>query len=224
MSLSFRPRSHAERDQIVSAIVAYLARPDADPSLVAAESSVFTAVRAEYQTARAAYQAAVGAAETASDAADVADEAFDRSFRLFAGAVRDEAGRLSPRTLADRMEGVLPGELVSRPYREEVRRTRDLLSRIGAGDGLGVDTDLRSALSDSLDALEAATDTLEEANRASRAAGAALTESVAAFDLYYGKLVRRWQGLSEEGVTEAILPRFVRAERKGGETASATPE
>ena len=55
MSLSFRPRSHAERDQIVAAIVSYLARPDADPSLVAAESSLFTAARDEYQSARAAY-------------------------------------------------------------------------------------------------------------------------------------------------------------------------
>ena len=224
MSLSFRPRSHAERDQIVAAIVSYLARPDADPSLVTAESSLFTAARDEYQSARAAYQTALGAAEDASDAADLADTAFDRSFRLFVAAFRDEAGRASPRTIADMMEGVLPGELVVRPYREEVRRTRDLLNRIGERAGLGVDADLLSALRDSTDALESATDALEGANRASRAAGVVLTESVAEFDLVYGKLVRRWQGLSEEGVTEAILPRFVRAERKGGETANSTPE
>ena len=214
MSLSFRPRSHAERDQIIAAITLYLARPDADPTLVAAEEAVFAAVRTEYQSARAAYQAAVGDAEDGSEVADAADAAFDRCFRLFAGSVRDEAGRLSPRTIADRMGGLLPGELVSRPYREEVQRTRDLLSRLGASEALGVDAAALDELRAGVDALEAATDAAEAANRTSRSAGAALTETVAEFDQRYGKLVRRWQGLSEEGVTEGLLPRFVRATHK----------
>lgn len=214
MSLSFRPRSHAERDQIISAITAYLARSDADPALVSAEETVFSAVRAEYQASRATYQAAVGDAEDASEAADAADAAFDRCFRLFAGSVRDEAGRLSPRMIADKMGGMLPGELVSRPYREEVQRSRDLLSRLGAREALGVDAAALDELRASVDALEAATDALEAANRAARQAGAALTEAVGEFDQRYGKLVRRWQGLSEEGVTEGLLPRFVRATHK----------
>ena len=214
MSLSTRPRSHAERDQIVAAISTYIRQPDADPILVDVEASLFAGVRAEYQMARASYQAAAGAADDASEAADAADAAFDRSFRRFVGDIRDEAGRSVPRVIADMMGGTLPGDLTSCNYREEAQRTRDLLVRVGARAGLAVDPTLFAALQDSVAALEAATDASEAATRAVHGAGAALTETVAVFDTLYGKLVRKWAALSEEGKTDTLLPRFLRADRK----------
>lgn len=217
MSLSTRPRSHAERDQIVAAITTYVGQADADPTLVAAEAELFSATRAAYQEARAAYQAAAGAADDASEAADEADAAFDRAFRRFVNDVRDDAGRAVPRVIADMMGGLLPGQLIIRPYREEVQRTRDLLARVGARAGLDLDAGLLAELTAATDALEAATNASEATTRAAHGAGGALTERVAEFDSLYGKLVRKWAALGDEETTGSLLPRFLRSDRKRSE-------
>lgn len=223
MSLTTRPRSHAERDAIIAAITGYLARTDADATLIAAEAAVFADARVQYQNARAAYQAAAGDAEDASERADAADADFDRAFRLLVASVRDEEGRPAPRQIANMMGGLLPGDLTRKPYREEVQRARDLLSRLSARDGLDIDEDRIAALAASVDLLEATTEASEVATRAARSAGATLADAVTDFDQRYGKLVRRWDALSDDGAVAALLPRFVRASSRASADDEAAP-
>lgn len=221
MALTTRPRSHAERDQVIAAILAYLAGLTADPALVAMDLRYFAAARANYIAARADYQDKVAAARLASDAADEADEVFDRKVKRLVASVLDEEGRPAPRVLADMMGGLLPSELTVLPYRTEVQKAGDLLRQLRVRTDLGIDTARLDALEAAIAALEAATTADEEAGRAARVAGSALTEARDEFDRAYGKLVRAWLALAGEEATYAVLPRFTRREATAAAAAEA---
>ena len=63
MSLSFRPASHAERDQVVSAIQSLLSSPESDPTVLMLTSALLATPMAAYTAARAVYALVPGAAD-----------------------------------------------------------------------------------------------------------------------------------------------------------------
>lgn len=223
MALSSRPEVHAERDQIVAALTAYMALATADPALVALEAAIFASARVAYVAARADYQEKTAAARRASAAADEADAEFDRKVRRLVASVVDEDGRANPRLFADMMGGLLPSELTSLPYRTEVQKAGDLLRQLRVRTDLDIDAARLDALEAALTALDAATTEDEEAGRAARAAGSALATARDEFDRAYGKLVRAWLAVVGETATFAVLPRFVRREASAAADEPAEP-
>jgi hypothetical protein len=225
MALSTRPRSHAERDQIVSALSTFRAFSGADPTILALDDALFVAERAAYVEARENWQRRSAAAREASGVADQADADFDRDLRLFAASVRDEAGKATPRVVSELLGGTLPGTLTGLPYREEVQRTQGLFERISVRSGLSYDSDRAAALRVSTATLDAATAADEDATRAQTAAGSTLVEAKAAFDRAYMRLVAASRAILEDASFLSIFPRFVRqnpSDDEGGDKDEET--
>ena len=212
MSMTFRPSTHAERDQVVAALQAWMATPGADSTLVALTTTLCLPALEAYVAARQAWPEKFAEARVASAAADAADEAFDRDLRLLSASIRDAAGRSQPRVLADMMGGTLASELTRLPYRKEITKGSALVTTLKARADLGVDPALLSGLEASVDALRLAANEDELASRASALAGATQRATAAAFDLAYGRLVRAFKAYAGESSAAAILPRFVRVE------------
>lgn len=210
MSLSFRPASHAERDQVVSAIQSLLSSPESDPTLLMLTSALLATPMAAYTAARASWPVKYAAARAASDAADAADADFDRDLRLLSASVRDSQGRNHPRLLAAMMGGTLASDLTRQPYREELAKGAMLLANLKSRADLGIDATRLAAFEDSLNALEVAVKADEIAGRESVAAGSAQRDTASAFDVAYARLLRGLRGYMGEASMATMLPRFVR--------------
>ena len=212
MSVTYRPRTQAERDSVIAAVDAYIASADADPELVALDTRFFSTARAAYSAALETHQSLSAAAREASDAADSADADFDRDLRLFVATVRDRAGHLATSSVTELLGGILPSVLSKSRYREEVTKAQGLLMGLPKRPSLGYDATRADALRNSTDALDTAATADELATRDARKAGVALTSARTTFDQSYAKLVRMASGLLSDEVLRAILPRFVRSD------------
>lgn len=212
MSMTFRPTTHAERDQVVAAVQTLLSDTSADPMLLTLCTAVLVPTMTAYVAARAALPEKYAAARAASDAADAADADFDRDLRLLSASVRDSHGRNQPRLLADMIGGLLPSALTRLSYREEINKGNTLLTNLKGRADLGVNPDRISAFETSLTALQFAVLADEVASRDSTRAGAEQREAGVAFDLAYSRLLRALRGYLGESAMAAILPRFVRAD------------
>ena len=249
MPVTFRPSNHHERDQVVVALKSWLARPDADPIMVALATALCLPAMFEYAAARIAWPERFAAARAASDAVDAADEAFDRDLRALSASVAVAAGRGQPRVLADMMGGTLASRLTRQPYREEIAKGAALVLALRDRPDLGVDSALLDRFEERVEALResgliarmrsAIASTLARPSADSSAwiwrlmfdstiwsrsisvsCPTPQRASASAFDLGYGRMLRAFRAYAGERDTAAIAPRFVRPDEDDDEVVS----
>ena len=212
MSTSTRPRSHAEREQILRAMSAYLGTVDADATVIALHARFFAEPSSAYSAARASWLSAHGAWQSASAAAEEQDVSFDNALRRLMLSLRESSGKADHELIASLLGGVTPTELMGMRYAEEVTRARALLVRLESRPDLSPSAERLATMQSATDALEAAASTLEAAVRAKRVAGEAMESANLEFDTAWGKLVRALRAVLDETTAEPLIPRFVRGE------------
>lgn len=215
MPISYRPRNHTERDQIVAGLTHYLGSADPNPTLVALDAAFFATARATFVACRDASLRASSAARVAAAGLAVAGDRFHTALRLFAGSARDENGHATPRVLAELLGGVLPSRMHRRSFHEEVHRARGLLTRLEERPDLRCSAELTEGLREHTEALAAALRALEVAARALAAATDALVDAGDAFDQSYSRLVRAALVMVDARAVRLALPRFARREGLG---------
>lgn len=220
MSVTSRPRSHADRDQILSFVAAYLAGPGADATIRSMHDLIFAAAGAAWQSARASYLSAQATWQAASAAADDADATFDSSLRKLMLSFRDEDGSNDP-ALNQALLGMQPSALMALRYAEEVSAGRAFLARLAARADLSPNPDRLARFQEALDALEAASAERDRALAARLSAGTAQDTAKLEFDSAWGRLVRAVQATVDEATATAFLPRFTRAD--AADAADAEP-
>jgi hypothetical protein len=216
-----RPRSHDERDKMVSATDLATPHPQLDADAKAVMARIIGAPRGTYVAARQAYASATALYLDASDAADAADETFDSAFRLWVRSATRADGKPASAELANLMGGTLPAELVDLPYRTEITKGKGLIEKLPAE--LKGDAAKLAAFQAALAAFEPLVDSQEKAQRDKLAAGTRLDEATHDFDSACGKLAKALKGLLGDEVAAAILPRFVRKDPGKGGAPTPTP-
>ena len=209
MSVSSRPVSHAQRDQITRTLSSYLASGTADPTVADLYTRFFAATASAYTNARIAWFSAHGAWQAASHAADDADEVFDAALRRLMVAFRDENGSVDAALNASLLGGVQMSELIAMRYAEEVSRARAFLARLAERTDLHPNAERLSIFTEATDALDKAATAEDLALSARLAAGSAMESATAAFDTDWGKLVRALRAMVDAAVFETVVPRFV---------------
>ena len=217
MSKQYSPSTNADRDQILQAILTTMTSPGVNDLLLTLYNNLLMADLDAYSAAREAWTKCKSAAREASDAARAADARFDRDMREFSATVRDAEGRATPSVVAELLGGMLPSEITTRSYREEVARATSLLAQLGQRKSLKYGAAHAEALRASTTALGVATSAKEEADRAMRAAGGVLTTTKVSFDRSYMKLVMAAKASVPKETFDAVFPCFVRVVVKGAE-------
>ena len=221
MSQTSRPRTHAQREQILRTLATYLASSAADPTVVELHGRFLAEVTTAYTTARAAHQAATGAWQAASAAAEAADEDFDAALRRLMLSFRDDQGRVDPALNASLLGGYQTHELIALRHDAEVTAARAFLARLAARSDLSPNP---TRLAD----FEAATATLETTATAAAlalgarlAAGTASETATEALDTAYGKFVRAVRAMVDSATAESLIARFnlTRGEASDAEAA-----
>ncbi len=221
MSQSSRPRTHAEREQILRALTDHLSSADADPTVTDLHNRVFASAAAAYTEAREGWLTAHGAWQSASVAAEEADTAFDNSLRRLMLSLRESSGKADHELHRALLGGMSPSELMALRYAEEVTRARAFLTRLDARPDLSPSDERKATFTAATDALELASGAVESALRARLVAGEAQDLATTAFDAAWGKLVRALRAVVDESVSEALIPRFTRGEAAAPEAEAA---
>ena len=221
MSQTYRPDDHAERKEGIDASDAYMARSDADATIVAVQKNVLATPQAGWIAALLAYEACVTAAKTARLNAEAADTSFGRAVRCFSASVRDALGHAEPQEVAG-LFGILPSKLVQCTRRDEVQYASTLLARLPGRTDLSYDASWADALSTCTAALQTATLADEDARRTLHGAGADLRAATAAFDTAYMKVIHAAKSLLSASEVASIFPRFQR--RSKAKSTTATPD
>jgi hypothetical protein len=197
MPTSFIPRSNPDRARAFGAL-----RAASAPAGVAPEAAL--AAGEAWQLALAARDAADGAGGEARQQVIGADEAFDRAVRAWARTVATERGAMDGARIKALL-GVTPGEWTDEPVATAVQRGARLFERLGGGEPVNDDPTARAALASAHSALAIALAGADAATLRRRAAQDALSAAEDAFDLEYGRVVRRWRAIDEAGLAGALL-------------------
>ena len=219
MSQTSRPRTHAQREQILRTLASFLASSAAGPTVVELHGRLLAEVTTAYTSARAAHQSATGAWQAASVAAEAADEDFDAALRRLMLAFRDDQGRVDPALNASLLGGYQTHELIALRHDAEVTAARAFLGRLSARTDLSPNPDRLIAFQAATDALESAATAASLALGARLAAGTASETATDAFDTAYGKFVRAVRAMVDSATAESLIARFTltRAEAEEGE-------
>lgn len=209
MSISYRPKTYADRDQILRSTDSYMASADADPTLKALYERIFAGAASTYRAARDTFLGAQAAWQSANATADAADQAFDAALRKLMLSFRDEEGSVD-RALNQSLLGMQPNELMALRYAEEVTAGRSFLTRLANRPELSANPERLARFTEALDALEVAASAQEKALRVRLGAGAAQDAARLDFDATWGKFARTVQAAADEATAEAIIPRFYR--------------
>lgn len=222
MAQTTRPWTHAQREVCIAALDAPAA--STLPPLATAALNEFRPARDVYAAARAAHRAAVATRDEARTSAAKADADFDRGFRCWASTVVDADGKVLRDAIAGMLGGVSPGVLVTRPYRDEVVRTADLLVQLKERPSLSGDPARLAELHEVHRVLTAATDAVEAAVRAEREAATRLKATVKGFDREWGKVVKALQLVLGNATAAGVLPKFVRSSKRSAAASAPTVE
>lgn len=219
MSQTSRPRTHAQREQIIRTLASYLGTSGADPTVADLHARFLGEATTAYTEARAAHQAATGAWQAASAAAEAADEDFDAALRRLMLAFRDDLGRVDPALNASLLGGYQTHELIALRHDAEVTAARAFLGRLSARTDLSPNPDRLAAFQSATDALDATATAASLALGARLAAGTASETATDAFDTAYGKFVRAVRAMVDSATAESLIARFTltRAEAEGEE-------
>ena len=219
MSQTSRPRTHAQREQIIRTLASYMGTSGTDPTVADLHARFLGEATTAYTEARAAHQAATGAWQAASAAAEAADEDFDAALRRLMLAFRDDLGRVDPALNASLLGGYQTHELIALRHDAEVTAARAFLGRLSARTDLSPNPDRLAAFQTATDALDAAATAASLALGARLAAGTASETATDAFDTAYGKFVRAVRAMVDSATAESLIARFTltRAEAEGEE-------
>jgi len=197
MRSNFIPRSNADRARALAAL-----RAASAPAGVAPEAAL--AAGEAWQLALAARDAADGGMGEARQQVSESDGDFDRAVRAWARTVGTDRGGVDGARIKTLL-GITPGEWTDEPVASAVQRGARLFERLGGGEPLNDDPAARAALASAHSGLAIALAGADAATLRRRAAQDALSAAEDAFDLEYGRVVRRWRAIDEAGMAGALL-------------------
>lgn len=210
MSLSSRPTTYNERDQINRSLEAWASDPAADPAAVAYEATYFASFRKDWMEVRKRYLSQHTISRSLTADMDAANARLAPIFRRWYGTITDDNGRPRLAELGSLLGGVSIAAIPRMSPSQEVSTLIRLLAVVADRPELQGDPTHYKALQEAVTDMQARVAVDESAKRARVQQGTALAEANVAFDRAYGNLVRAFRSMLGEAGTWRILPRFVR--------------